>query len=469
MFLPNTCRSADERRRVMRGVRHIFFLGVGGVQMWALAMLIRARGFAVSGFDRQESERTARLRAAGIPVTIGAGEEALHALGAADALVYTLAVSPEDPLYRAAAERGIPLFSRADLLGFLMADAPTRVCVAGCHGKSTVTAMLGELLAERPATVLCGAEMPHCGSSLAVGGEEIFVAEACEYRDSFLCLAPTLGVVLNVGHDHADYFPDLIAVKRSFARFAGYSERVLVNADDAAAMEVTADARGRRVTFGLSSAAMLRAENIVFSGGTGRFSLVFEEKHAVDVALRIPGRHNIYNALAAAGAALLCDLSPEEIGAGLGRFRGAARRFEYKGRLCGARVFDDYAHHPDEITATLQAAREMLPDRGRLFTVFQPHTYTRTAALWQELCAALQRADRVLVADIYAAREAPLPGIDSRRLAAAVGTHATYHATLPALAAQLEAELSPKDLLLVMGAGDIDGIFREFSKKDFTL
>ena len=188
-----------------------------------------------------------------------------------------------------------------------------------------------------------------------------------------------------------------------------------------------------------------------------------------DVALQIPGRHNIYNALAAAGAALLCGLSPQEVCEGLARFRGAARRFEYKGRLCGARVFDDYAHHPDEITATLQTAREMVAAGGRLFAVFQPHTYTRTAALWGELCEALRLADRILLADIYAAREAPSPGVTSRHLAAAVGTCATYHAALPELATRLAEELAPNDLLLVMGAGDIDGIFREFSKKDFTL
>lgn len=471
MSLPNTSRTREQRERALAGVRRLFFLGVGGVHMWALAMLAKERGYDVVGADRAEGEYVGRLRAAGIPVFVGDVAAALAALRQADVLIYTLAISPEDPLYRAAAATGKTLFSRADFLGFLMDAAPTRICVAGCHGKSTTTALLCEMLwnAGREPTVLCGAKMRQFDSSLSLGGGALFVAEACEYRDSFLCLSPTLGVVLNVGHDHADYFPDLAAVKRSFAQFARQSEGILVNADDDAAMEATAEARGRRMTFGLSSAAMLRAEKIVFSEGTGRFSLTFEEKHVADVALQIPGRHNIYNALAAAGAALLCGLSSEEVRDGLALFRGAARRFEYKGRLCGARVFDDYAHHPDEITATLQTAREMVAAGGRLFAVFQPHTYTRTAALWGELCEALRLADRILLADIYAAREAPLPGVTSRHLAAAVGTCATYHAALPELATRLAEELAPNDLLLVMGAGDIDVIFREFSKKDFTL
>ncbi len=469
MAMENTGKSAARVAAELCGVRRLFFIGIGGVHMASLALLAREEGFEVSGSDRQEGEGTRMLRAAGVPVRIG--HDAAHLAGA-QAVVFTLAISPDNAEYAAAVGLGLPLFSRADFLGYLMASAKRRIGVAGCHGKSTVTAWLGQLLdlAGRSPRVLCGAPMRYFGAPFASGTGEEFVFEACEYRRSFLCFSPTVAVLLNVELDHVDCFGSLDEVIKAFSRFAaltGEAGVAVYNADDKGAAKA-ASAAPRRIGFGMGEDADYRAVDIRLERGIAAFAIRTPHGLLPRVQLRVAGRHQIENALAVAAVADLLGVDGETVAKGLSSFCGAGRRMEYRGLYCGARVYDDYAHHPTEVATVLRTARE-LAGSGRLFAVFQPHTYSRTAAFYDELCAALRLADRVLVASVYAARERDTLGVSAAGLAFGVGERASFVGGMREIAATLAAELCPGDLLLVMGAGDIDRIFGEFSGKDFTL
>jgi len=470
MALLNSDLNASAVKVALTGAQRLWFIGIGGVHMASLARLARARGFAVAGSDRVGSARVESLRRDGIPVFVG--HDAAHVVDF-DAVIYTLALAPDNPEYCAAQNLGLPLISRADFLGFLMADAPNRIGVAGSHGKSTVTAMLGAILtaAGRDPTVVCGAEMDGAGNALLQGNGADFVFEACEYERSFLSFSPTLALLLNVQHDHVDCFPTPECLQEAFAAYAalpGERGTVLYGAEDDVACEIANKSPATCASFGIAKGDCHAAE-LCFSGGFAHFIPVYHGIRGSRIALRVPGRHNVANALAAYAAARLAGVDAVTASTALSAFSGAARRMEYRGLLCGARVFDDYAHHPTEIAAALSAAREMLGDGGRLFAVFQSHTYTRTARFWDEICTALGAADRVLIADIYAAREMPIAGVDAPTLAASIGAHAAYVDGFSDIAHALTNELSAGDLLLVMGAGDIDLLFREFSGKHFTM
>ncbi len=467
MSLQNTRHTPAEISALLANSKHLWFIGIGGVHMSALALLARARGFTVAGSDRTENEHTARLRQAGVPVYIG--HNAAHMMGA-DAVVYTLAISADNPEYRTAKGLALPCLSRADFLGFLTATCNTRIGIAGTHGKSTVTAMLGETLWRlgRLPNVICGATMRAFEAPFYTGGGEEFVFEACEYGNSFLCLNPTLAVILNAELDHVDFFDDEAALRAAFTAFTRGAKQVLLPAEDSALIAAVTGVGLSPVTFGLMPHADYRATALV-EGKTGyAFDLTAPTGTVGRITLSVPGLHNVKNALAAAGAALLCGVAPDRLLPALAEFRGIARRMEYKGIFCGAAVYDDYAHHPTEIKATLSAARALLGG-GRLFVVFQSHTYTRTKVFFNEIATALATADRVIVADIYAAREHAHLDVTATDLAAATGAHASYEGGLSDITATLSRELAPGDLLVVMGAGDIDRIFTLFWTKDFTL
>ncbi len=469
MALPNTHFGAKKIAALLAGKRRLWFIGIGGVHMSVMAEMAAARGYTVAGSDRAAGTGTERLGRRGIRVCFG--HRAERVVGA-DAVIYTLALSADNPEYVAALHLGIPVISRADFLSFLMKDHENRIGVSGCHGKSTVTAMLAEIfaLAGRAPTVFCGAPLRHpCAAETGGGRDCIF--EACEYKDSFLCFAPTLSVILNLGWDHVDYFTSSEQVKSSFSAFAalpGESGTVLVNAEDAEALSCARQSPAQCVSFGID-VGDFHARDVRFDDGRASFIPVLPDGSTMGrIALRVVGRHNLANAMAALAAASLCGVPRGSTVTALCGFRGAGRRMEYRGMVRGARLFDDYAHHPDEITATLTAARQMAGS-GRLFAVFQSHTYSRTAAFFAEICAALRLADRVMIADIYAARETDRLGMSAEVLAAGVGERASAEGSFRAIADALVRELAPGDLAVVMGAGDIDRLFGEFSGKHFTL
>ena len=462
MSVENTHFGAESIARMLRDVTSIYFIGIGGISMSALAELSLYEGYRVGGSDRTATALTASLEGKGITVYLGHDAANIHDY---DAVVYTVAIGSDNPEYCEAQSRGLPLFSRADYLGYLMSRFHNRVGIAGMHGKSTCTAMCASifLASQSDPTILCGAELPALENSTCRIGRarEQFVFEACEYMDSFLDFNPTLAVILNVGLDHVDYFHSMEQIRASFltyARRTGKDGCVLYNFDDPETLRSLASFEGKRVSFGLSQEADFSATNIVVSDGTISFDLCLHKKVLGRISLCVTGRHNLYNALAAAGAAILSGLSIDEVKRGLASFAGAHRRMERKGRLgSGAVVYDDYGHHPDEIKATLAGAREM--GFARVLCAYQPHTYSRTAGLLNEFASAFDLSDHVFFADIYAAREQNLYGVSSQLLAERIGEKATYCGSFASLAQSVQREARDGDLVIVMGAGDIYKVF----------
>lgn len=460
MSLPNTHYGAEQIEKLLSGCRTLLFIGVGGVSMYSLAELALLDGYAVIGSDRCESPRLDRLRQKGASVHVG--HDAAHAKSA-DAAIYTVAIDEENAEYIAMRAAGKPLISRADYLGYVMTRYRLRVGIAGMNGKSTTTAMCGHILrgAGDP-TVFCGAEAKALdGAACLIGrAREQLVFEACEYKDSFLDFRPNIAVILNVGMDHVDYFHSMEQIRASFRAYAdlvGKDGTVLVNADDADAMCAVQGTVGRIVTFGLEENADFCAKELRCERGRWSFSLCFHGEILCDIQLMQPGKFQIYNALAAAAAAYLCGVSPRVIAERIATFVGVHRRMEFMGRLNGADVYDDYAHHPTAIEATLEGVEKM--GYRRVLCAYQPHTYSRTAGLFDGFATAFSKADQVYFADIYAAREQNLSGVSSEQLAKAIGERAVYCGDLPTLAERLEADAREGDLVLIMGAGDIEQIF----------
>ncbi len=461
MSTPNTHFGAAAIANMLRGAESIFFIGIGGVNMSSLAEISRLRGFRVGGSDRTETETTKRLSESDI--TVFYSHNAANIEGY-DAVVYTVAISQDNPEYRAALSLGIPCISRADYLGYVMTGYRCRIGISGMHGKSTCTSMCALSFMESGAdpTILSGAALPAINGSYRIGKEDFFIFEACEYMDSFLDFNPTVAVVLNVEMDHVDYFKSIAQVRRSYSNFislTGNAGTAVINADDDNVLLAAQGYRGRIVTFsaGGNEKASYYAVNTDMSRGRPSFDIFSRGSFVAHVDLSVPGAYNISNALAAFAASVECACDPTLVARGLSAFTGASRRSEYKGKFAAADVFDDYAHHPTEVAATLRGLRDL--GYKRIVCVFQPHTYTRTAEFFDGFAHALSLADRVIVADIYAARETDNLGVSSEKLAAAIGEKAVYGGNIGNIAANLPREVRSGDALIIMGAGDIENIF----------
>ncbi len=438
--------------------KKIFFCGVGGINMSSLAQMAMEMGYAVSGSDRTESELTRALTAGGAEIYYGHAAENVNNC---DAFVYTVAISPDNPEYVRAGEIGIPRISRADFLGYVMTTRKMRIGICGTHGKSTTTAMchsIFELSGSDP-TVMCGSALSGIGSPYRPGKGDHFIFEACEYMDSFLDFNPTAAVILNIEMDHVDYFHSIEQMRESYARFAKITEKsscgaVIYNADDENTVKALENYKGRKISFGIENEATFRAADI---SGT-EFTVLKDGEFYNKVKLSVFGKHNIYDALAATAAAYYGGISPEDTARGLSAFKGTHRRMEYRGMMNGARIYDDYAHHPTEIRASLSAARAMVGE-GRVICVFQSHTYSRTAALLEGFAETLSLADKVLVAPIYAARETDTLGVDQYVLAERIGKGAEGYPDINTVADKLASLVKEGDVAIIMGAGNIDSIF----------
>lgn len=436
----------------------IHFIGIGGISMSGLAEILLRAGFPVSGSDAQGSALTERLADLGARICIGQRAENLGE--DCGLVVYTAAIREDNPELREARARCLPLLTRAELLGEIMANYRRSIAVAGTHGKTSTTSMLSHILlsAGEDPTISVGGILPAIGGNIRVGRHDIFLAEACEYTNSFLSLAPTVGIILNVDADHLDFFKDLDDIAASFRKFAEKipAEGTLVIGTKTSHLsEITEGLPCRVVTFGPGGDYDCR-ETAFDKCGFAAFSLLEKGQPIAQLSLRVPGAHNVQNALAAVAAARAFGVDYESIAKGLLAYDGVNRRFQEKGTFMGAEVFDDYAHHPAEIAATLAAAR-IRPHR-KLWVAFQPHTYSRTLALLPEFASALAKADHVLLLDIYAAREKDDLGISSRNLrdaVAALGTDARYFPTFEEVRGCLLREAGPGDIILTMGAGSI--------------
>ena len=459
MSTGNTHFGAEKIGQMLADCGSIFFIGIGGVNMSSLAQISSLRGFRVGGSDRTKTAVTERLEREGLTVFYGHSAQNVEDY---DAVVYTVAISEDNPEYVRAMERGIPCISRADYLGYLMTGYERRIGVCGMHGKSTCTSMCAQVFmdAEVDPTVLSGAAMKSMGGASRVGGREHFIFEACEYMDSFLDFYPTVAIILNVELDHVDYFKSMEHIYRSFGQFAAKTGRggvVIANGDDENVRRSLVGFEGKVLWFSrMDSSADFFADAVSFSHGRASFDLVVKGEMICRVSLAVTGEHNVYNALAAGAAAYISGISGEAIAKGLANFRGAERRMEYKGKFLGADVYDDYGHHPTEVATTLAGAAQM--GYRKLFCVFQSHTYSRTIGLFEEFKGAFGSADEAIIADIYAAREVDTGVVSAKKLADAL-PNGKYVGDLASIVQYLEKTVTPDDLVVVMGAGDIYKIF----------
>jgi UDP-N-acetylmuramate--alanine ligase len=441
---------------------HIHCVGIGGIGLSAIAEILLSRGFTVSGSEMKESEITDRLIGNG--ATVYLGHRAKNIKGA-DLIVYSAAVSPENPELALAGETGVPLATRAEVLGALMADYENSVAIAGTHGKTTTTSMISLILKDsgRAPTILVGGNLSEIGGNVEVGGGGYFVTEACEYMDSFLSLSPKYAVILNIDSDHLDYFMDIDHIARSFDSFANLTpQNGAVVAYDANPFvnSILKNLKRRVITFGFHAHCSYVAADIAFNqAGMPGFSILHDGGALCNIQLAIPGEHNIANALAAFACCHDMGVDAKDIRRTLENFEGTQRRFDLLGETeNGVRVVDDYAHHPAEIMATLKAA-ENIPHK-ELWCLFQPHTYTRTIALFNEFVEAFDSADKLVMAEIYAAREKNIHKISSRELIAEIKNRrpqkdAWYLADFDEIAAFVRETAKPGDLVITMGAGDI--------------
>ena len=436
------------------GVR-VHLAGIGGVSMCPLAEVLQGMGLVVQGSDMNESPTVQHLRSLGIHVDIGHSAENLRNC---DLVIRTAAIRNENQEIAGAIARGIPVYERAEAWGAIMRQYENALCISGTHGKTTTTSMATHIFmaAQADPTVMIGGTLPLLGAGYRVGEGDTIILESCEYCNSFHSFFPTVAVILNVEADHLDFFKDLEDVENSFRKFASLvpeNGHIIVNADDEGAMD-SVRGLGREIfTFGINDRnARCTVGNVAFHDGFPSFDILVDGEVYSHAELQVAGRHNILNALAAASAAWVLHIPGAAVSRGLASFTGAGRRFEHKGSFNGAEVYDDYAHHPGELHALLTTVKTLPYER--VICAFQPHTYTRTHALFDEFVQELQLPDVTILAEIYAARERNDLGISSRDLAAKI-PGSVYCATLAEVTETLAKLAQPGDLILTVGAGDI--------------
>ncbi len=447
----------------------VYFVGIGGISMSGLAEILLDAGFQVSGSDWKSSPLTEALENKGIHISYG--ESADHVPAHVDCAVLTSAVREDNLEFAAIRERGIPYMFRAELLGQLMKNYATPIAISGTHGKTTTTSMVSEILlqTETDPTLSIGGMLKSIGGNIRIGKSDYFVTEACEYTNSFLSFYPKISVILNIDEDHLDFFKDLDDIRNSFRLFAQNlpsDGTLIINGDIENYEGVIEGLNCNIITFGHAKTCDYYVSNIQYDskGGTG-FKL-HTPAGVHELKLQVPGEHNILNATAAFIIADVLKLDLEAAAKALYSFRGTDRRFEYKGSVGGVTIIDDYAHHPTEITATLLGSVNYPHDT--LWCVFQPHTYSRTKALLDDFAKALAISDKIVLAEIYAAREKDTLGISSVDLQKAIqkfGKECFYFPTFEEIEKFLLENCVPGDVLITMGAGDVHKIGENLLKK----
>jgi len=434
-----------------KDVKTIFFIGIGGISMSSLARLARHSGYAVLGSDRSESPMVQSLRAEGITVY---PEHRASNLGGSDLVVYTAAVNDTNPELAHAKERGIPCLIRADFLGRLIENYQTKIGVCGMHGKSTTTSMISHLFlaAEKDPSIISGAEINELHSAYRLGGEAYMIFEADEYKAAFHSFPTDIAVCLNAELDHVDFYPNLDAVVEAFRVYLHRAPCAVVNKADDEVMMACEGYEGRLITFSMAGEADVQAKNIRMTCDRSLYELWIGGEKITDVVLSAPGPHNVADSLAALAAAYAAGLDVKEAALAMTSFGGTKRRGEYKGTTSeGVLVYDDYAHHPSEIRASLAGFKAM---GHKVICLYQPHTYSRTIGLFEEFVKAFDDADEVVFAEIFAAREQNTTGISSADLAAHI-EGARFYPTFEQIAADVKKNAEAGDIVITMGAGDV--------------
>lgn len=440
---------------------HVHFIGIGGISMSGLAEILITNGFVISGSDLNTSDMTLHLEKIG--ATIYRGHNYNNIKKPLDLVVYTAAIKPNNPELIAATEQNIPIMDRAELLGQIMKNYTYSIGIAGTHGKTTTTSMISQMLidGEKDPTVTIGGILNTLHSNIKVGESNFFVTEACEYSNSFLKFYPFIAIVLNIEADHLDFFKDINDIRNSFKKYimnvpkGGY---VVINSDINNYTELIRDASCQIITFGMDEKKSdYTAKNIEFNNkGCATYDLFYQSKLIDTITINLTGMHNVINSLAAIAASNAVGIDISQIKKTLKNFIGPKRRFEYKGSLKGVTIIDDYAHHPTEIEATINAAKKL--DYNNLWILFQPHTYTRTKAFLKDFAKVLSMADYVILTDIYAAREkdpGDIHSIDLMNLIKEINENCYYFKSFDDIEIFLLENLIPNDMLITMGAGNI--------------
>ena len=438
----------------------VHFMGIGGISMSGLAEILLDKGFSVTGSDRAQTELTASLADKGCVIYYGQKAENIEA--DVELMVYTAAIHPDNEEFMECVRRNIPKLTRAELLGQIMTNYELPVAIAGTHGKTTTTSMVTDILMEAglDPTISVGGMLKEIGGNLRIGHSGVFVTEACEYTNSFLSFFPKINIILNIEEDHLDFFKDINDIRNSFRKFCELLPEdglLIINGDIDNYEEITNGLKCKVITFSADKDADYTAKNIVFNNkGQATFIAVSPEGMENEYSLQVPGIHNVSNALAAIALADYLKLEGAVINNGFNKFHGTGRRFELKGTLGDITIIDDYAHHPTEIKATLNAARKYTG--GRVVCVFQPHTYTRTKAFFDDFVDALAMADVVVLAPIYAARETDTLGVSSKLICDELtkkGVESYYFDSFDLIENFLLEKSLGGDLLITMGAGNI--------------
>ncbi|HUR98507.1 MAG TPA: UDP-N-acetylmuramate--L-alanine ligase [Pyrinomonadaceae bacterium] len=456
---------------MFRHVKRIHFIGIGGIGMSGIAEVLCNLGFVVSGSDIKKSRNTDRLEAMGMK--IGEGHTSAN-VGDAQVVVYSSAVRPDNPEVVLAKERGIPVIPRAEMLAELMMLKPYAVAIAGTHGKTSTTSMVATLLVQAgmdPTTVV-GGIVDTLGSNATLGASEWFVTEADESDRSFLMLFPTIAVVTNIDKEHMESYKGMDDVVQCFTDFVNkvpFFGAAIICLDDPNVQLIIPNIKRRRVTYGLTAQADISAHNITYNTAFGSTFTVWRGAEVLgDISLPVPGKHNIYNALAATAVALELEIPFEKIADAFVNFKNANRRFQFKGEENGITVVDDYGHHPTEILATLSAAKNSSGGR-RTVVVFQPHRFSRTQELMDEFALAFNNADVLYVLDIYAASETPIEGITAEVLTDNIRKYghknANYIGDVDTAAAKVAPNLQAGDLVITLGAGSVTRLSDEILEK----
>lgn len=450
--------------------KKIHFIGIGGISMSGLAEILQNMGYSISGSDMKDSEIAEKLRNEGMEIHIG--HDAQNVIGS-DLVIYTAAVKNDNPEMIEAKKLGIPTIERAVLLGEIMKKYSIGIAISGTHGKTTTTSMVATIMleAEKNPTIHIGGVLDSIGGNTYIGGEEFFVTEACEYVESFLHFNPFLALVLNIELDHVDYFKDFNHFRSAFEKFIALVPKngyVVGCIDDINTREVLSKVTSCNViTYGMNSGdAMWSARDIeTKENGCSKFTLLHNGIEMCKIEVGVPGNHNINNALGAISSCFTLGCSLEAIAAGIKKYTGTHKRFEYKGTKNGVKVVDDYAHHPTAVKATLQSAKNT--SSKRIWSIFQPHTYSRTKAFIDEFADSFGNADKIIIADIYAAREKDTGEVHSSMLAKKLqerGKDAIYINGFDAICKHLDENTIEGDLVLTMGAGDIYKVGEMFVK-----
>jgi UDP-N-acetylmuramate--alanine ligase len=442
----------------MKQFNHIYFIGIGGISMSSLAELMLDEGIKISGSDRTSSHITKKLEKLGVKVF--PSHEGINITPDIDLVVYTSAISNDNPELLKAQELNLHIMDRAEFLGFVMKKFNNSICVSGTHGKTTTTGMLSSVLIETELepTIFLGGEMDSIGGNFKKGSLNMLVTEACEYKRNFLKFNPTMELILNIEEDHLDYYKDLKDIENAFEEYANIipeTGHLIVNVEN---KHLFNNVKCKVITFGLTEEADYYASNIN-NFPAPSFDLMFEGKKIMDINLNVFGEHNILNSIATAAACLMLGVDEKIIKKGLENFKGTHRRYEFKCTYKNAAVIDDYAHHPTEMKTTLKTARNY--SNGKIITVFQPHTYTRTKSLLNDFAKALQLSDKTILLDIYAAREKDTGMVHSKDLLNKVlelNADCVYAESFEEAASFIKNVVQEGDTVITMGAGNVNKV-----------